>query len=65
MRLVHERFQRAGGQQEWLQSELSKGQVIGKLLHQQIQYKAAEQMYLHVLGGYDKALVEDNSTSRG
>ena len=49
MRLVHERFQRAGGQQEWLQSELTRAQVIGQLLYQQIQYKAAERMYLRVL----------------
>jgi hypothetical protein len=42
VRLVHERFQRAGCQQEWLQSELSRAEVIGELLYEQIQHKAAE-----------------------
>jgi hypothetical protein len=63
VRLVHERFQRAGGQQEWLQSELSRAQVIGQLLYQQIQYKAAERMYLRVLGGYEKALGPDHTST--
>src|SRR5271154_2503222 len=35
VRLVHERFQRAGGQQEWLQSELSRAENIAQLLNQQ------------------------------
>jgi hypothetical protein len=44
VRLVHKRFQRAGGQQKWLQRELSRAQDIGQLLYQQIQYNAAERM---------------------
>jgi len=39
VRLAHEGFQRAGGQQEWLQNKLTRAQVIGQLLHQQIPYK--------------------------
>jgi len=58
VRLVHERFQ-----QKWLQGKLSRAWGIGRLLHQQIQYKAAERMYLHVLGGYEKALGSDHTPS--
>ena len=63
MRLVHERFQRVGGQQEWLQSELSGAYLIGQLLYQQIEHKAAERMYLRVLGGYEKALGPDHTST--
>jgi tetratricopeptide (TPR) repeat protein len=63
VRLVHERFQRAGGQQEWLQSKLNRAEVIGQLLYQQIQYKAAERMYLRVLAGKEKALGPDHTST--
>jgi hypothetical protein len=63
VRLVHERFQRAGCQQEWLQSELSTAEDIGQLLYKQIQYKAAELMYLRVLSGKEKALGPDHTST--
>ena len=62
VRLMHERFQRAGSQQEWVQS---RAEVIGKLLYQQIQYNAAERMYLRVLGGKEKALGPDHTSTLG
>ncbi len=63
VRLAYARFQRVGGQQEWLQNELTAAQVIGKLLQQQIQYKPAERMYLRVLCGYEKALGPDHTST--
>ena len=60
MRLAHEYFQRAGDQQEWLQYKFIRAQIIGQLLYQQIQYKAADQIYLHILIGKEKALRPDD-----
>jgi tetratricopeptide (TPR) repeat protein len=61
VRLAHERFQPAGCQQEWLLTKLIRADLITQLLHQQIQYKAAERMYLRALVGYEKALGHDHA----
>jgi tetratricopeptide (TPR) repeat protein len=63
VRLAHERFQPAGCQQEWLHTELTRADLISQLLHQQIQYKAAERMYLRALVGYEKALGLDHTST--
>src|SRR5271155_123965 len=56
VRLVHERFQKVGSQQEWLQHKLTETHVIARLLNAQVQYKAAERMYVRALAGKEKAL---------
>jgi hypothetical protein len=55
VRLVHERFQNVGSQQEWLRHKLTETHVIARLLDEQVQYKAAERMYVRALAGYEKA----------
>lgn len=56
LRLAHGRFQGAGSQQDWLRNRHAKVEVLGELLHQQVQYKAAERMYMRALVGSEKAL---------
>jgi tetratricopeptide (TPR) repeat protein len=63
VRLVHERFQKVGSQQEWLQNKLTKTRVIAGLLNEQVQYKAAERMYVRALAGYEKALGPDHTST--
>jgi len=54
VRLVHEQFQKVGSQQEWLQHKLTETRVIARLLKEQVQYKAAERMYVRALAGSER-----------
>ena len=60
IRLVHDRFRRAAEQQDSTQTRLDQIQFLAELLYQQVQYNAAEQMYLRALAGYEKALGPDH-----
>jgi tetratricopeptide (TPR) repeat protein len=63
VRLVHERFQKVGSQQDWLRHKLTETYVIARLLNEQIQYKAAERMYVRALAGDEKALGPDHTST--
>jgi tetratricopeptide (TPR) repeat protein len=63
VRLVHERFQQVGSQQERLQDKLNETGVIAKLLHLQVQYAAGELMYQRALAGNEKALGPDHTST--
>lgn len=63
VRLVGEQFQKVGSQQLWLQNRLSETDVIAQLLNQQVQYEAAEQMYMRVLIGKEMALGREHTST--
>jgi tetratricopeptide (TPR) repeat protein len=63
VRLAHERFQPAGCEQEWLQIEFTRAELIRRLLHQQIQYKMAERMYKRALAGKEQALGPNHTST--
>ena len=63
IRLVHERFRKVGSQQEWLQNKLTSTSIVARLLREQVQYQAAEQMYVRALAGYEKALGPDHTST--
>ena len=63
VRLVHERFQNVGSQQEWLQHKLTETRFIARLLQEQVQYKAAERMYVQALTGNERALGPDHTST--
>jgi tetratricopeptide (TPR) repeat protein len=60
-RLVHDRFRRVAGQQDSTQTRFDQIQFLAELLRQQVQYNAAEQMYLLALAGNEKALGPDHT----
>src|SRR5437763_424207 len=60
IRLVHDRFRRAAEQQDSTQTRLHQIRFLAQLLRQQVQYNAAEQMYLRALAGYEKGLGPDH-----
>jgi len=55
-RLLHSRFRAAANQNESVPARLYGMADLAELLSQQVQYNAAEQMYLRALAGCEKAL---------
>jgi tetratricopeptide (TPR) repeat protein len=62
-RLVHNRFRRVAGQQDSTQTRLDQIQFLAELLYKQVQYNAAEQMYLLALAGKEQALGPDHTST--
>jgi hypothetical protein len=63
VRLMHERFQQVGSQQERLQDKLNETGVIAKLLYLQVQHAAGELMYQRALAGCERALGPDHTST--
>jgi tetratricopeptide (TPR) repeat protein len=62
-RLVLEQFQKVGSQQEWLRNRLTETGFFAQLLNRQVQYKAAERMYVRALAGKENALGREQAST--
>lgn len=62
-RLVHNRFQQAANQDDSTLTRLEQIVYLAKLLSEQVQHNAAEQMYRRALAGKEKALGPEHTST--